>query len=722
MKKTDFIVALGNVKPPPGAAEALARASENVCKKKTKRKTAVKLTAALCVCAALAAAAAVFAGVFRRAHTGQTDTTAEQTRGPSTETAVSPVDPADFTPDCEIAPLYAGYPAYDLFLDTVKASYVGENGLIVVSKKGGDVLSESFNVTKSGALSSVLMTLYACTDYGEFVYGDESSEYFSDYSSGFEPVIISTSAAAGTFEYLFVLDLKTAPDGSVYSKSGLIGKYENDRYVLDHRILAEQNARMFKIRFERGTPVIYDVKTVNLLRAVTDDYGYSLTGAAGDRILITDVNDMLRDYITRDTAPADYPFTFSADPMMKRGEMCRLINELDLQWFIPLYDFESAGGAGTIRHVIGAGIVSRDFTLTSALVSYIKPMVGEGPFYTYGGRVGYTAPVYYAPESYDRPFLRADSGDLFKTLIHVEINGDSFAYTDISRDDAYALLTDAGFKPDTEDTYETTIPYFTDGYGYSPVREPYSESAAALCVNPEELPGMSDLFIKLGLKIRAFEKASDELPRSVYVSGKINVFSAKDGIITKVRDSQYDQIKVRGYIKQDGFTCSVFGYINGIVFSGDKRLKTTGSQSDEFLIVKDGEGYVLSICAKPSYTDLTGLLSDARLPCGLYPGNIKKMIRAVSGDLIIDIASKGEDEAELTMLRRSEFGRAIFAYDVRVRFDRFGNMLTEGDGFSYLVSGGTPEEADTYKILITNDTTAIPAYSAYEYYIISGGI
>lgn len=490
--------------------------------------------------------------------------------------------------------------------------------------------------------------------------------------------IILLAARDGTFEYLLTMSVLTdrGPNGSTERGTQLfddspepIGSYGLHGYTVKRSAFEKAGFSIYKIRFEMGVPVIYEkydlppvtfagpdvyLKSkdgstlsfpVNCLAAEdeSEDTKRIVYGSFQIRnsiIELTPKENAMLDPAVGTASPrtvsselCNYPYSFpcaDADTAgCSRQDVCNIINQLDLQWFFPMYINDT--GTGTI--IVGEGIKygSNNRAITSAVSSVslrtIKTANGSDiykTYYGYGGSAsvmnGENVSLLYLPETCDKPYFDATYFEKDHPLIKLYLTEDGYVMDDVLTKDDFENEMQSHTAP-VEFTPISTSEYVyikDPYYKYFPAR-PYHSGLVPFV--GEELKETPELFEKLGLSVKPCDK----------INGFDVTLGRREINITEIRNEPilYEEERygvvgaeyylVCAYEDKNGYIIDMSGCVYGI--TADKGVYLFSSCTPNNLII---------VCAEDGFVTYSYFGFD-----GNYDGTVNY---SVSYDKSFDIS------------------------------------------------------------------------------------
>ena len=444
--------------------------------------------------------------------------------GPQSTDTVSPgSDSADETGTIEtvpqdiglftVVPLYANDDMYSLFLETTKYILPCKNGFLL-----SDNWSEILTFFNTGAASAndVCDTMFAFYSGTDRVFTKNYAAAYAEYEDDGALELIENAAMLekkgihqrqipvltcrhGTFEYLLVMtvfeeNLAGSGDRTLYDRYGEVtGWYSGGSFTFYRDGIVKTECALYKIRVENGVPVIYGKSDVKLKIKLSSEQssfssplGYLTFDAPGNSEyaylssadlvvdgrwinLVCDEGTDIRSFNGSEKANSvlsTYHFKTGFEPGSgyDRKTLCRIINELDLQWFFPMYKRESGNGGVTI---IGAGIKKKglqlraDSALSSVLYPYISSDMSDVHYASYApsditdeGRSIY---LHYDPTGSDIPYFQANSADLPIFEVYIDGNTGDVTPKNITVAQLGALVQGEAVKDNAFEFYYTDL-------------------------------------------------------------------------------------------------------------------------------------------------------------------------------------------------------------------------------------------------------------------------
>ena len=612
MNKVRYILDLNNVLPSAAvrgqvhaqvagaiaAAEEAKRPKKAANKKQKGSKSKRRVLTVIAIIAAAAAVGAVIFAVTRRAKKP------DPQHGGETEPLLLDAYP--------LRPMYTTDKDYSDLLAAVKYTRLEEDNSILVNTAGISRLKYGYSSDQDADMSKVIMGIYAMSDNGDAENIDfdkiqgvnKRIEQLHDYHYGFDPIIVAAKQA-GSFEYLIVIDVNREDDGYFSTHySSKAGRIFNGVYMFYPDVLEHENADVYKIRFERGHPVIYERKSLHLENFVKYNVN-AVTINEIDRFSNTE-NNMRADIAYSGVTPNDCPYTFalprtydtpplySEDPLhdtgarlaarVSRSEICQIINRTSNgQWFIPLDVY--ADDELKLKSIVGINI-----SYTSAIYGTETGKEERRKFVTSQSTINDEAYLYYSPSTSDRPYLHKNfSESLSKLFIFTFKNGVYYSETETSFTKVFdQLLEQNGKTPETQ--FTAVLPVITPQYGAG--FTPFAAEMLKYCMNPV---GTGDYFYGFGIKFPPDDTESYTGVRNSYLSSiGISVYSSTE---QQTADSDGEECRVYtagGYAPAGKLTFTYDGYVNGLWNNG-VRIYCKCCPPDEFRILMDTDGVAIRV-------------------------------------------------------------------------------------------------------------------------------
>ncbi|MBO4869713.1 MAG: hypothetical protein J5585_08380 [Clostridia bacterium] len=622
MDKIRYILDLSNLTAPDEAADALRRRAEDASSKLKKRRAAKK--AVLIAVAVIAVAAAVTAAVLAVSRSAKKHG--------------------------ERIIFGFSLQAPEVFLYTAAHTRVTEYGEVIVKDgflKGyenffgtsGDEIAPSLYRGATKIIPGSSAVLYGRTDVSG--PGWLLEELPEDVQT-----IIIAAAKYGTFDCFLTVDVIVKETGSnrngpvytLYSPDGKkTGRAEYDdkthRFsplTFDSSYDLIRSARVYETRYEYDMPVIYGVYGADPDTAVfrkndsgeTDEIRLDLCGGPAKTMyfypyyydILRYSEGMLHGFrdVTLDTKNPYF------DNVTRR-----IIEELDLQWFMPMFEF-FAGEDQTV-YVGDALRLSDTQPLASSIGPWLSRYGSEQPF-----DFGY---YYYACE----PYFKEDfcDNDVFTAVCFK--NGEIEDVRTVTLDELQSMLRDSGREALPDGIYTASYPvlkggHFEDGEFIFPF------SRGRLSFLPDGVPGeYCTLFDRLGLKAPNPERVTGT--KTVYVvydskkepqpevepfvvpynAGGMTV-TVTDSTVTTLtghNGAEYTLTAVTGYRVVGNYVCDLDGVIIGLrTNSGCIPFDHRGAGADELLVVSDAGGEVLYVTSG-GLEQVNGVYPFETLDCGV---------------------------------------------------------------------------------------------------------
>lgn len=585
MNKLRYILDLSNVAPGEKTAQNVAGSYEKAVIKRTKSKKTLKLS--VIICSAALVCAAVFAGVFtlmniKPHRLGEYTAVAES--GYFVRTMFQKSEPyMRLDGDTVTVPvgatcLFAGYGEFD---DRVARSlFFQADRVVCASDSDGD---RELSALPPGITVFTLGTY----DEGTFIY-DLTLD------------LIQTQISDGVFSVAL-------PDGRDF------GVYYPSPNGLDARIRFYEDAdhlshtKIIKYRRENGSDVIYSIYDNPDVK--DSDGGYICT-FGGRKAFFTDGGKNRLSYAFWDCMIPLYDCTVTFDNTYSEGVTDRVkvnavIEQLGLQWFIPLADEPERDGVSV---------------LTGVGVYYDTE---ENAFKTYGS--DHTVGVYY-DSMREAPYFDDRLGEGTAVIVLLGSDGE-IIHTEICTSDTLYERYNIDTSVDSaSNTFTYPVLKLTD-YRVGPFQR-FSSELYALCrgVIPDE---HATLFGKYGVRI------APEEPKAVRLDGsgfayEVSSYTSYRTIIRNgyaVSEKTYNGVTYKhfrayGYERHGMLATDLSGRVTGIASAGEARSFASGA--DTLHIIADASGYVL-YCSfvDPSPVGGTGRYCFERLEGGMYAGYLQ---------------------------------------------------------------------------------------------------
>ncbi len=667
MNKIRYILDLSNMTATDEAADALRRAAADADLKRKKRRAVRK--AVLIAAAVIAVAAAVTAAVF----------------------AVSRASKQPDTRD-RVTIYYISQESHyhELFLFTAAHTRITGQGEVIMSQRYYSDYAQYFGTTDAGILPS----LY----YGAYRFIPCETEMASaraevraaksellNLPDGVQTIIIGISTH-GSYEYFLTLDVVPVQTGQndngpvydMYSPDGeLIGQSTNSRRLLNKPCLTFtpgydylSGARVYKTRMEYGTYVIYGV--YNAADAASASVSFDGNGEPVFTVIPEDGSVVFRTHDTivfnkydpyrssYEIYPACYDVTFTSDHFgWDKTVLGRICEQLDLQWFMPMFEFETADGGVVI---VGDALrLSEPQPLADSMGQLLSRYGSDGSFaYNY--------------DYYDEcdPRFAEDFCDIDTfTAVYFE-NGSLADVLTVTLDELEKMLENSGRDTLPYGAYTASYPVFKYEHFEGGVYM-YPFSLGRLSLLTEKLPDRyCTLFERLGMNTPDPERVivlrdyyavfdSHEEPQLITID-PISFHYKADGrtitvtgepettVLTGADGTVYTVTAVPGHRRIGNYVCDLDGRIFGLATkSGLIPFDHCGTREDELFIVSDSDGTVLYVT------------TDEIVPeYGRYP--FETLVGAVSFDTLSAVYAFS-DYGYISKITEAEDGVWEFTYN-----------------------------------------------------------
>ncbi len=619
MDKIRYILDLSNMTAPDEAADALRRAAADADLKRKKRRAVRK--AVLIAAAVLAAAAAV--------------------------TAAVPAVSRSAKKHGERINFGFSLQAPEVFLYTAAHTRVTEYGEVIVKDgflKGyenffgtsGDEIAPSLY---HGAVRIIPSRSAMC--YGRTDVSGAGAD-LEDLPEDVQTLLIG-GVQEGTFDYFLTVDVTVKETGSnrngpvytLYSpdgkKTGSGENYNNAFSLLTfespHDLLC--SARVYKTRYEYGTPVIYGVYGVDPDSASfrKDDRGFADEIRLG---LCGGETKTLCFYPNHDTWRYSKGMLLSASDVTLDAKCAyfdnvtrRIIEELDLQWFMPMFEFPA--GDGQTVYVGDALRLSDTQPAAGSIGPWLSRYGSEQPFDS-----GYH---YFGCE----PYFKEDFCDngVFTAVCFKD--GEIDGVRTVTLDELQSMLRDSGREALPDGLYTASYPVFKGGH-FEDGEFVFPFSRGWLSLLPDVLPGeYCTLFDRLGLKAPDPDRVTgiktvyhvydsteepqpeDEIFTAFYEAGGMTVTVTDSTVttLTGLHGAEYTVTALTGYRTVGNYVCNLDGVIIGLrTKSGCIPFDHRDEYADELLIVSGADGEVMYVTSG-GLDQVNGAYPFETLDCGV---------------------------------------------------------------------------------------------------------
>ena len=328
----------------------------------------------------------------------------------------------------------------------------------------------------------------------------------------------------------------------------------------------------------------------------------------------------------------DYPYSLPIYGETKytcnRKDACRIINQLGLQWFFPMYVTQTANGLLVIGDGIktGANAFGTDHIYSSIMYRLYGTEYEDGIYTTYYGNLNedgdlfgntsmYNVGVCYFPQTCDRPYFDSSYFEKDHALIKVLIKDGVVKESTAIPDDKLAeqLRSSLNVTP-LKPTKAADYVYIKDpNYNYSPAR-PFSAELTQFL--EEELTKTPDLFEGLGFSVKPYNRIDNSF-YSVLSLGyrKMNITAVHEEIIQYKewdREEPLKQYTVYAYEEKGRFVIDTSGCIYGIKAEDGAYVFTTYRACNTICVMAEGDNVIYSYCGDSSGNYIDGSLNGVR--------------------------------------------------------------------------------------------------------------
>lgn len=725
MDKIKYILALNNIRMTEAAKESINRglrtASSDAWRRK-RRKTVTAAVVSVLSVLLVTALIVVVVNSIRNQHgkdgpvTDAITAAPPPTTAPETDAPVAIPDEEYFT----VRALYDNIPYYDVFRSAASCMIPTEDESAVVLASD---LSAMYGYFGSEDTESICETLFAFYERGNsYVYyripedldpkSVEISEELGLASDSCDRnEIIVLSAKNGTFEYLLTFSVLEPKNwGSTYgsytffnSAGVILGEYSAGT---GYRILKYNmnmiRANVYKIRNEKGVPVIYERTSVRFRTGMEENGGETViradnanvsfvksTGVLKKGAFITDSHGYVLMSATENNpeekiGPSgksfEFPYSYPRGDetgAVSRKTVCDIINKFDLQWFFPCYICEKPIGTT----IIGGGIKTPFLTEGTPVSSFIDSSsihVEQRLFVDLSGTPLINS-ICYDPSVCDRPYFNLNlinNGGL--SMVEIDpVNGTMNICPPL--EDALYLR-----EPEAlESGFEFNYMYMADkkgvkGYPFSA----YSADLLPFCGaygHDSEKNGLTD-----ALELKTFDFVQPisvsvngdepvELMDTLILTRKMHAISTDD--VTAAFANKGDTKKysyVTAYQTERSSVIDVNGEICGIMTGGGAYLFDTAAHQFTFLVIADSDGNLLYMGPETQYTQENTATEQngyrfEKTQSGIFFGTLAHAAELCSGDFVL--LSLKNDGPET-------FAEAVYMYAGRVSYPLRSGMKT----------------------------------------------
>ena len=662
MDKIKYILAINNIKMTDGAKNRISGALSSLDAKakeqtKAKKRKNIRVTVLAVLLSALMLAGVVFGAVMLiKAKINAPHTPA------LTDTEYYPPDvttehPGDQTPEYgyyTVNPQYEYNDSYNIFRDALSVIKIGGDGGVAVNTDvsslypyfGGEITCydlcrtvTSFccdiNMIRPTNPSQILIQSMLPTEAQSAL----GTSYILEQSGKEERELIALTARDGTFEYLLTFTVyveKVKPYSStvswerkLYNFGGeAVGFLEGEStYRIKKEAFDTLTASVYKIRFERGIPVIYQQRAIDIKsygihegvvvsdRGVMDegfvinDNGRNLNVLTGASFILDAETVVIFSNAEQDMTSAvnagaggvfgDYPYTVQThgndNTDLSKNTVTKIINALQLQWFIPMYSVRDESGL----HVTGAGITVGN-SVGKAGGFRIIGMNNTPSFAAYSGG-GYNVSLYYNGTVSDRPyFTEIDFMNLLPlTEVTVSYSGEITSVRVIR--DPVKQFSDHGMigsdLPDTILDFDMFYVVDKNKEAYSPTT-PFSAWLMPYLTKQEQTAQENELLQLLGVRITPTEQitladqTTGQKKESPYYTEwrSMKLTGVNSGELRKIGGKTYKYDHADVYSQEGNYIADALGVICGYTENGRAYYFNTYTPAFGIVVLScDGE-------------------------------------------------------------------------------------------------------------------------------------